>query len=125
MQIKTYNGQKADFYIARVGQCGKPLRKPYNIGNCYAVTSDNPELDFARVQIMYNANAFEMFSYGTCQQAIRIRDLKDVVSRSKGINPAMVAKVIAVNKLAEIKRQELEKLENLQQSLFESIAHHA
>lgn len=84
MIIKSFKASEqhqAAFYIARVGQVGKPLREPYTSNNCFMVFSDNPEHDFQLVKSAYATKRFNSIAYGSCQPFIRLRDVRNIIDQ--------------------------------------------
>ncbi|WP_412500518.1 DUF6943 family protein [Vibrio cyclitrophicus] len=123
MIIKTYNKSvKAQFYIARVGQVGKPMWAPYTANNSFMVISDNPESDFQKVKAAYESGAFNYYALGSCQPCIRISDVRSVVEKSQNINEKHLAKLAAIDKYIQSQQEVLNKqkqlLVDMQRSLF-------
>ncbi|CAH7218469.1 conserved hypothetical protein [Vibrio chagasii] len=123
MIIKTYNKSvKAQFYIARVGQVGKPMWAPYTANNSFMVISDNPESDFQKVKAAYESGAFNYYALGSCQPCIRISDVRSVVEKSQNIDEKHLAKLAAIDKYIQSQQEVLNKqkqlLVDMQRSLF-------
>lgn len=112
----------ADFYIARVGSCaGKPLKQPYTANNSFAVFSDQPERDFALVLALYTAKAFYPFHVGSCQPAIRVRDVRDVVTTNYDQKFDEIMKVQQLTAYAENLERQLIKTKQLVEQYARSI----
>ncbi|CAK3749578.1 conserved hypothetical protein [Vibrio crassostreae] len=123
MIIKTYNKSvKAQFYIARVGQVGKPMWAPYTANNSFMVISDNPESDFQKVKAAYESGAFNYYALGSCQPCIRISDVRSIVEKSQNIDEKHLAKLAAIDKYIQSQQEVLNKqkqlLVDMQRSLF-------
>ncbi|CAH7046626.1 conserved hypothetical protein [Vibrio chagasii] len=123
MIIKTFNkSAKAQFYIARIGQVGKPMWAPYTANNSFMVISDNPESDFQKVKAAYESGAFDYYALGSCQPSIRISDVRDVVARSQGIEEKHLLKLAAIEKYISAQQDVLNKqkqlLVDMQRSVF-------
>ncbi|CAH6849483.1 conserved hypothetical protein [Vibrio crassostreae] len=123
MIIKTFNKTvNASFYIARVGQVGKPMWKPYTANNSFMVISNNPESDFQKVKAAYESGAFNYYALGSCQPCIRISDVRSVVEKSQNIDEKHLAKLAAIDKYIQSQQEVLNKqkqlLVDMQRSLF-------
>ncbi|CAK2309737.1 conserved hypothetical protein [Vibrio crassostreae] len=123
MIIKTFNkSAKAQFYIARIGQVGKPMWAPYTANNSFMVISDNPESDFQKVKAAYESGAFNYYALGSCQPSIRISDVRDVVEKSQGIAEKHLLKLAAIEKYISAQQEVLNKqkqlLVDMQRSVF-------
>lgn len=77
MEIKTYNGQIATFYIQAKGlHSGRPLKKA--IPNSFAVTTDIKNA-YEIVYSLWKAKDFNPFIGGSVVPFIRIADVKKIV----------------------------------------------
>lgn len=126
MIIKTFNKTvNASFYIARVGQVGKPMWTPYTANNSFMVISNNPQSDFQKVKAAYESGAFNYYALGSCQPSIRISDVRNVVEKSQGIEEKHLVKLAAIEKYIQAQQDALNKqkqlLVDLQRSVFCSV----
>ncbi|CAH7226995.1 conserved hypothetical protein [Vibrio chagasii] len=126
MIIKTFNKNvNASFYIARVGQVGKPMWAPYTANNSFMVISDNPESDFQKVKAAYESGAFNYYSLGSCQPSIRISDVRNVVERSQGIAEKHLLQLARIEGYIQAQQEALNKqkqlLAQMQRSVFFSV----
>ena len=123
MKIKSFNcSLTASFFIARVGQVGKPMWTPYTANNSFMVITDNPELDYQRVKAAYEAGAFKPYAFGSCQPFIRLRDVQEVVSRCVAMNERHLKQMALLNSYIEIEQKKLDKqrtlLKEMQRAVF-------
>ncbi|WP_036759387.1 hypothetical protein [Photobacterium halotolerans] len=103
MKVRIDNGKHAEFYIARVGsRAGCPMWEPYTANNCFAVLSADPDNDFARVMIAYEAGEFGRVEVGSCQPGLRVRDVQAVCDQASKI-PAYI--IGAVRRSVEAERK--------------------
>ena len=78
--IKTYSGQKADFYIQAKGlKAGRPLKEPK--ANSFAVTT-NIDNAYEIVFSLWKGKAFRCDIIGSVIPFIRISAVKKIVSRA-------------------------------------------
>ncbi|WP_446291536.1 DUF6943 family protein [Vibrio vulnificus] len=125
MIIKSFNcSLTASFYIARVGQVGKPMWTPYTANNSFMVFSEQPELDFQRVKAAYESGAFDYYALGSCQPAIRVGDVRRVIAQCENMNERHLQQMALLERHIELQQQKLEKqrelLKALQKSAFAS-----
>ncbi|BAX56108.1 hypothetical protein PDPUS_3_00027 (plasmid) [Photobacterium damselae subsp. piscicida] len=123
MIIKTFNRSlTASFFIARVGNVGKPMWKPYTANNSYMVISEQPDIDFQRVKIAYESGAFKPYTFGTCQPFIRLRDVVKVVACCGDINERHLKQVALLESYLEQEQKKLDKqrilLKEMQKAIF-------
>lgn len=117
MKIETNKGQKASFYIARVGHVGKPMRSSYTSNNSFAVV-DAKEEDYELVLIAYELGMFKKITYGSCQQYARIRDVRKVVEQARAtISNDIKESMICAIRAIEITEKKLEKLKMLKNKM--------
>lgn len=77
IEIKTYNGDKATFYIQCKGlHSGRPLRDP--IPNCFMVNTDVDNA-FQIVYSLWVSKSFQHYIGGSVVPFIRIGDVKGIV----------------------------------------------
>lgn len=127
MIIKSYNvsnppAQQPSFWIARVGQCGKPLREPYTSNNSFAVYSDQPEIDFQRLKAAYEISSFAYYAGGSVQQAIRIKDVQRVADNAPQMTDKQAAMMDTIDSKIEILLQQTEQMKELKQALMHKIS---
>lgn len=123
MKIKSFNcSLTASFFIARVGNVGKPMWQPYTANNSFMVMSDNPELDFQKVKAAYEAGAFKPYAFGTCQPFIRLNDVREVVSKCQGLNERHLKQMALLEAYIEQEQKKLDKqrtlLKEMQRAVF-------
>ncbi|HIF9106903.1 TPA: DUF6943 family protein [Photobacterium damselae] len=123
MQVLSFNSSlTASFYIARVGQVGKPLKTHYTANNSFIVISDDSELDFQRVKAAYEAGAFKYYARGSCQAFIRLQDVRAVIARSEALNARHLKQMALLDAHIEFEQQKLDKqrllLKELQRACF-------
>lgn len=123
MEIKSFNRSlTASFFIARVGQVGKPMWTPYTSTNSFMVFSENPNLDFQKVKAAYESGAFKPYQLGSVQPFIRLSDVREVIERSRNIEErhlrqmALLEQHLAEQEKKLAKQKELFKA--LQMSVF-------
>jgi len=123
MKIATYKKQEnADFFILNKGdQAGKPSLKPWHAGNCFAVNSENPKEDFARVYCAYISRSFYPYLLGTAIPFLRISDIRKVLGLTKHIKRDELSKIYE----AEQKIRHYEKVLRLCTELRDSLARKA
>ncbi|MEZ8082827.1 DUF6943 family protein [Enterovibrio norvegicus] len=125
MIIKSFNRSlTASFFIARVGQVGKPMWTPYTSNNSFMVFSDNPDVDFQRVKAAYESGAFEFYKLGSVQPCIRIRDVRELVARCENMDERHLKQMGLLERHIEAQQEKLEQqrklLKGLQQAVFAS-----
>jgi len=128
MIIKTQKNSQngAAFWIARVGQCGKPMKvNNYREGNTYAVFSEDPERDFQTVKLCYDLGLFRLYSLGSCQEAIRIGDVRKVIDSAPTLGSDEANKLTMVERSITAMMNKVDELKQLQKQLQQSIYHHA
>lgn len=109
--------QEADFYIARVGsKAGMPMRENYTGNNAFCVMSKDPVKDFQVALHLYRSNLLSPYIFGTCQVSIRKRDLQKLLD-THVVNENVLIKMVAVDNLIQLKKQELNKLYELQSAI--------
>ena len=123
MIIKSFNRSlKASFFIARVGQVGKPMWQPYTSNNSFMVFSENPELDFQRVKAAYEAGAFDYYAIGTCQPQLRINDVRQVLAKCENMNNRHLKQMALLEQHLALEQKKLDKqrklLKELQQAVY-------
>ncbi|EGU55322.1 MULTISPECIES: DUF6943 family protein [Vibrio oreintalis group] len=123
MIIKSFNRSlTASFFIARVGQVGKPMWEPYTADNSFMVFSENPELDFQRVKAAYESGAFQYFAIGSCQSFIRIRDVREVLAKCENMNERHLKQMALLEQHIKLQQEKLDKqrklLKGLQQAVY-------
>ena len=80
LTIKTYTGQKADFYIQSKGaNAGRPLKNPKR--NCFAVNT-NIQNAYEIVFSLWKAKTFKYDIIGSCIPFVRISAVKKIVSQA-------------------------------------------
>jgi hypothetical protein len=98
IEIKTYNGQEATFYIQAKGlHSGRPLKNP--IPNSFAVTTDIKNA-YEIVYSLWKAKSFYYFIGGSVVPFIRITDVKKIV-------------FAAINKADNYNKKQLEQLNKI------------
>ena len=113
MIIEIDKGQKASFYIARVGSlAGKPLKQPYTSNNSFVVISDTPERDYAKAMHLYLKTDYYGYKHGTCQPAIRIRDIRKLLNNHVVTNHQLIEMQRVID-LIEVREKELILLNQL------------
>lgn len=121
MEIKSYNGQKADFYIQSHGNhAGRPLLKP--IPNCFAIYTDR-NFAFEIVFALYAAKRFEVLIVGSVIPFVRLYEVKKLLNEefAKDFHEKLLANVKAADNL---RRQTIIKMDKVKRLLFVS-AHFA
>ncbi|WP_257214483.1 DUF6943 family protein [Vibrio coralliilyticus] len=123
MIVKSYDcSLTASFFIARVGQVGKPMWTPYTSNNSFMVFSDNKEADFQRVKAAYEAKAFEYYAHGSVQPSIRIGDVRKVIAQCVNMDERHLNQMAALEQYIALKQKELDKqrklLRDLQRSMY-------
>lgn len=121
--VKSFNRSlKASFFIARVGQVGKPMWQPYTANNSFMVFSENPELDFQRVKAAYESGAFNYYAIGSCQQQIRIGDVRQVLAKCENMNDRHLKQMALLEQHIALEQKKLDKqrelLKGLQQAVY-------
>lgn len=112
-------GLRPSFYIARVGSCaGKPLKTPYTSNNSMAVYSDDPETDFQRVMALYKGRVFYPYLLGSCQPAIRVRDVRKIIDERQLINEKQAKAASALELHIENLEAQIKKARELQVVLY-------
>lgn len=115
MQIEINKGQPCSFFIARVGSnVGKPMLSPYTANNSYAVISNDPDVDFAKVHCLYRAGYFNKYAYGTCQPSITLKVIHTVVGLADNMDQEQLKGLATV---LEFERQLKAKLAELEKSI--------
>jgi hypothetical protein len=80
LSIKTYSGQKADFYIQAKGlHAGRPLKHPKV--NSFAVNT-NITNAYEVVFSLWKGKAFKNYIIGSVVPFIRVSSVKEIVSRA-------------------------------------------
>ena len=122
MVIKSFDcSLTASFFIARVGQVGKPLWKPYTSNNSFMVFSENPEIDFQRVKAAFEAGAFEYYSLGSCQPFIRIRDVREVIARCENMDERHLKQMALLDSHISLQKEKLDKQQKLLKGLRQAV----
>lgn len=114
--IKTYQGQKATFYIqAKGNNAGRPLKKP--IPNCFAVTTEIQNA-FEIVYCLYRAKVFNFYIIGSVIPFIRIGDVKQLVKAafrdSKFYDPRKLATLEKIDLQIVLLHKQIEQLQKMQ-----------
>lgn len=120
MNVTTYKGQEADFYIQAKGDhAGRPLRSP--IPNCFAVTGAGP-MAFEAVYSLWVAKVFYPYIGGSVIPFIRISDLKRILNAH--VNECVSRKAAELNKITAIDQAiaDLEKKLSLAKELKQAYA---
>lgn len=121
MTVKSFNANlapQAAFFLARVGDVGKPLREPYTSTNSFIVLSDEPELDYQRVTAAYHSKRFYVYQVGSCQPFIRLKDVRSEIENINGlVSDKYLLQMEALQKVIDIQEQKLEKTRQLLLSL--------
>ncbi|WJT10897.1 DUF6943 family protein [Vibrio harveyi] len=118
MIIKSFNRSlTASFFIARVYQVGKPMWEPYTANNSFMVFSENPELDFQRVKAAYESGAFKVFSIGSCQPFIRLRDVREVLANVENMNERHLKQMALLEQHIALQQEKLDKQRELLKAL--------
>ena len=111
-----------NFYIARVGSCaGKPLKEPYTANNSFAVYSEQPERDYALILALYTGKAFHPFYVGSCQPALRVRDVRNVVTTNYDQDFDQLMKLKQLTDFADKQEKQLAKTRQLVEQYARSI----
>ena len=114
---KTLQDNKEVFYIARVGQIGKPLVEPYTATNSYKIVTDNYDLDFQRVHSAWATGYFEYWAVGSCQQFIRKMDADRVIARLNNLEDLDIQKAASLRALIEVEREKMVTLQLMMSTL--------
>lgn len=83
-----------------------------------AVYSDDPEADFQRVMALYKGKVFYPYLLGSCQPAIRVRDVRKVISEHKMINAKQAQAASAIELHIENLEAQIKKARELQVALY-------
>lgn len=123
--IKSFNRSlTASFFIARIGQVGKPMWQPYTADNSFMVFSETPDLDFQRVKAAYESGVFQNFALGSCQPFIRIRDVREVLAKCENMNERHLKQMVLLEQHIKLQQEKLDKqrklLKGLQQAVYAS-----
>ncbi|WP_420377925.1 DUF6943 family protein [Vibrio anguillarum] len=122
MIIKSFNcSLTASFFIARVGQVGKPMWEPYTANNSFMVFSEHPELDFQRVKAAYESGAFEIYALGTCQPSIRVRDVRQVLARCENMNERHLKQMALLEQHIALQQKKLDEQRKLLREFQRSV----
>jgi len=123
MTIKTYNGQKADFYIQAKGlHAGRPMKNP--IPNCFAVNTE-VENAFEVVSSLWIGQSFKYYIGGSCCPFIRIGDVKRIVipaiESSYQVETKQLKTIELIDKNIEILEKKIKLMQELKQATAKSI----
>lgn len=96
--------------------------QPYTANNSFMVFSENPELDFQRVKAAYESGAFNYYAIGSCQQQIRIRDVRQVLAKCENMNDRHLKQMALLEQHIALEQKKLDKqrelLKGLQQAVY-------
>lgn len=126
MNITIYKqGQKAEFYIQRIGiYGGKPMKNP--TANCFKVTDSQP-LSFEFISAMQYKKVFTPYIGGTCVPYLRLRDFKKLVSshlKNQPANSKIIEYLKGMNQADHLEsnlKSQLKKVKQLRQALANQI----
>ena len=122
MIIQSFNRSlTASFFIARVGQVGKPMWKPYTSNNSFMVFSDTPDVDFQRVKAAYASGAFEFYKLGSVQPCIRIGDVREVIARIENMDERHLKQMALIEQAIQLQQEKLTKQRDLLKALQQSV----
>tara|TARA_R110001632_G_scaffold13990_2_gene47461 strand:+ start:6042 stop:6419 length:378 start_codon:yes stop_codon:yes gene_type:complete len=117
INLKTYSGQKADFYIQNKGlHAGRPLTKP--IRNCFAVDTDVPNA-FKICYALYRSNSYRSSILGSVIPFIRKRDVLDLIkpALNKDHDVKKLNAICLIDQQIKIATEQIEKFKQLQKAL--------
>lgn len=119
IQITTYKGQYANFYIQSKGlHAGRPMRNP--IPNCFAVET-NIENSYEIIYSLWKGKSFKHFIGGSVIPFIKISDVKKIVGKAidkaDNYNKNNLKKIELIDKQIENTLRQLELLKQMQVSI--------
>jgi len=124
MKLVSNNTPNADFFIKRVGNAGQPSLTPLTANNSWGVISNNPAVDFQRIDTAYNAGAFRVYKRGSVQPFITKRDAQIVIEKCSDLDEEKLKMLASIQKLVELTELKADKLKELlkahQHNLFNS-----
>ena len=123
MEIKTYNGTKANFYIQSKGlHSGRPLKNP--IPNCFAVNTDI-ENAFEIVYSLWIGKKFQNNIIGSVIPFIRITETKQIVFKAlkvaKNYHKGKLKTLELMDKNIENLKRQIKLIKELQYSTAKSL----